>query len=166
MKKLAILFAALALVAITTASVSADDKEKTVKIRGVERFVPNELFASNLRFVPGPIQVKSGDTVTWVNDSDLPHTMTVVADAPDDVFEVFFCREPGGECRAATDGHFTTPPTFVLNVGAPGFDQVGDSLLIFDPGASVSTVVSAPPGSLLEYICAFHPWMQGSIAVS
>jgi len=165
MRKLSILLAALALVAITTASVGAIDKKDTVDIRGTERFIPNKLFFSNFRFDPGTIRVKSGESVTWVNKGEFPHTITVVADAPDDAFELFLCREPGGECRAATDGHFTTPPTFVLNVGAAGLDQPGDSLLILDPGASVSAVVSAPSGSVLEYICAFHPWMQGSINV-
>jgi plastocyanin len=173
MRRLATLVAVLLLAVVSTASLSAqasqsdddEDEATTVKLRGTETLKPNVRFFSNFRFKPGSIQVKSGDSVTWKNKTEFPHTITVVADAPDDPFELFFCREPGGPCRVATDGHFTTPPTFVLNVGAAGLDQPGDSLLILDPGASVSAVVSAPSGTPLEYICAFHPWMQGSISV-
>jgi hypothetical protein len=52
----------------------------------------------------------------------------------------------------------------VVNVGAPGLDQPGDSLLFF-PGESISAEVSAAAGTTLSYLCAIHPWMIGSITV-
>jgi len=41
---------------------------------------------------------------------------------------------------------------------------VGDSLLML-PGHSISSVITAPPGTTLYYLCAIHPWMDGSITV-
>lgn len=166
MKKLMILFATLVMAVATSVSVSAGDRDGTVEIHGEERFIPNRLFASSFHFDPRRILVRSGDSVTWVNETNAPHTITVVADTPDDFAELFFCREPGGECRAALDAHFgTSPPTLVVNVGAAGFDAPGDSLLILNPGGSISEVVSAPAGTVLQYICSIHPWMQGRIRV-
>ena len=166
MRRLAVVLLAIVLVIGTSLSVSARHKDHVVKIVGDEKFIANKLFSSTFRYAPGSIRVKSGSPVSWVNETDAPHTVTVVADAPDDFAELFFCREPGGECRAALDAHFATgPPTFVVNVGEPGLDAPGDSLLILEPGGSVTEVVSAPAGAVLEYLCAIHPWKQGSITV-
>jgi hypothetical protein len=52
----------------------------------------------------------------------------------------------------------------VIDVGSPGLDAPGDSLLFF-AGESISATISAPAGSTLFYLCAIHPWMQGSISV-
>jgi plastocyanin len=140
-------------------------------MRGTEVFEPNRLFKSTFRFVPGTIRVKSGQSLTWVDRDALtgaPHTVTVVApeDVPSNLEELFFCREPGGVCREALDAHFPpgAPPQFVVNVGAPGLDVPGDSLFV-PPEGSVTEVVSAPAGTTLNYICAFHPWQQGKIRV-
>jgi hypothetical protein len=35
--------------------------------------------------------------------------------------------------------------------------------LLFFTGESISARISAPVGSTLLYLCAIHPWMQGSI---
>jgi hypothetical protein len=51
-----------------------------------------------------------------------------------------------------------------VNVGGPGLDQSGDSLLFF-AGESISAEISAAAGTTLYYLCAIHPWMQGSITV-
>jgi plastocyanin len=167
MRKLSMVLLAIVIVIGTSLSVGAIDTKRRIKILGEEKFVPNKVFASTFRFDPGKVRVKSGASLSWVNRTDAPHTITVVADAPDDFAELFFCREPGGECRAALDAHFATgPPTFVVNVGAAGLDAAGDSLLILEPGGSATAVVSAPAGTTLEYICSIHPWQQGSIAVT
>jgi plastocyanin len=170
MRKLVIALAAFAIAVMTSVSVGANNNEgggsNRVISRGQEKFVPNEVFRSAYRFDPGWIRVHSGDTVNWVNRTEAPHTITIVTDTPDDPPELFFCREPGGECRAALDAHFaTTPPTAVINVGAAGLDAPGDSLFQ-PPGGSVSGVISAPADTTLLYICAIHPWMQGRIRVA
>jgi len=142
---------------------------RTVRITGDEQFVPNAMIMATLRFAPGPITVESGDTVTWPNDTDEPHTITIVdpSDVPTTLTEVFECTAPGGACFPALVGHSTTPPTIVLGGGADGtagLDGVGDSLLVF-PGGTISAPVTAPAGASLAYLCAIHPWMIGSIDV-
>jgi len=56
---------------------------------------------------------------------------------------------------------FANPPAHL--------DAPGDSVVVPPPGLglplSVSAIVTAPAGSELSYICAFHPWMQGTIHV-
>jgi plastocyanin len=165
------ILAVVVLAALTSTSAVAsnpDLEENTVAVRGTERFKSNARFSSSFRFRPGTIAVDSGDTVTWVDRDrlDAPHTITVVEQHPADLAELFFCREAGGPCRQALDAHFPPgqPPVPVVNVGEPGLDAPGDSLLMF-PGMSVSEKVSAPAGATLLYICAIHPWMQGSIDV-
>ena len=52
----------------------------------------------------------------------------------------------------------------VVNAGEPGLDAPGDSLFFFDD-TSISAPVTAPSGTTLKYLCAIHPWMQGTIVV-
>jgi hypothetical protein len=51
-----------------------------------------------------------------------------------------------------------------LNRLQPGLDTVGDSLVL-PPKGKVSAKISAKAGSVLYYVCAVHPWMQGKIIV-
>ena len=64
MLKLAFTSAA-ALVLIAAAPATAQPAAATVKI-------------SNLTFAPQTVTVAAGATVTWINDDDLPHTVTAV----------------------------------------------------------------------------------------
>jgi hypothetical protein len=41
----------------------------------------------------------------------------------------------------------------------------GDSIFVRSNG-SVNAPVTAPTGTVLHYICIFHPWMQGLINVT
>ena len=160
-----------ALVLALSIDVAAGASSTTVAVRGGERFVPNAMIQSTFRFSPGPINVSSGQEITWVDEGQIadPHTITVVAELPATLDEVFGCQDPGPPpqpCAVALAGHFPPngPPVPVLNTGAPGLDAPGDSLLLA-PDGSVSAVVSAPAGTTLLYLCAIHPWMQGSITV-
>jgi plastocyanin len=146
-------------------------RAKTVRTVGEDSFKPNEFVKSTLRFSPGRIRVRQGATVTWQDrdGSADPHTVTVLAedDVPATVEEVFTCGEPGGPCEPALSGHFpseTAPLVPVLNAGQLGLDTVGDSLFLAD-GGEISAEISAPPRTTLNYVCAIHPWMQGSIKV-
>ncbi len=164
MRRVAIVAVAFGLAVVTGGGASASPL--TVSVRGGEQFVPNALIQSTFRFSPGPISATTGQTVTWVDAdqvADEPHTITVVAqaDLPTDVEEVFECQV----CGAALEGHFGGGvPVPVLEAGNTGLDAPGDSLLLF-PGGSVDGVISAPAGTTLYYLCAIHPWMQGSISV-
>jgi hypothetical protein len=56
---------------------------------------------------------------------------------------------------------------WTVNKGKPGLDEPGDSIAI--EGAkhkSISIKVTAPAGTVLHFICAVHPWMQGTIKVT
>jgi plastocyanin len=159
--------AAVLLVVVAMASSTSAASGRTVRVAGDEQFVPNAKIMATLRFVPGPLSVQSGETVTWASDTPTePHTISVVAasDVPGSVEDVFNCPI----CNSILAGHFPNgfdnPPVFVLNAGNPGIDAIGDSLLLA-PGGSVSATISAPAGSTLHYVCAIHPWMQGTIMV-
>lgn len=137
-----------------------------IKTGGGEIFVPNALIQSTLKFIPGPAKVASGGTLTWVDadQTEEPHTISIVdqSDLAGDVEEVFECPV----CEEIFEGHFAgggfNP---VVDVGDPGLDSRLDSLFL-EPGGQVSAEVSAPPGTTLYYLCAIHPWMQGSIRVA
>jgi plastocyanin len=192
MRKIAVL--ALSVVLVTFAAVGVaiadqhtDGSTTVVETRGGTDFISNKIVFSTLAFHPGEIKVKQGDTVAFVfADEDVePHTATVVnqEDIPDTVEEVFGC-EP---CNAVLEAHFSgtepeegapQPPADhhslqqlpdgivkEVNQGEQGFDTAGDSLLFF-PGETIETTISAPPGDTLYYVCAIHPWMQGSIEVT
>jgi plastocyanin len=167
MRRVAIVTVAIALAVVAGGGASASPL--TVAVRGGEQFVPNALIQSTFRFSPGPISATTGQTVTWVDAdqvADEPHTITVVAqaDLPTDIEEALL-ECPEGPCGAALAGHFGGGvPVPVLEAGNAGLDAPGDSLLLL-PGGSVDGVISAPAGTTLYYLCALHPWMQGSISV-
>ncbi len=145
----------------------------TVRILGDETFVPNAVIMATFRFNPGPLSATSGGVVTWDNtatggSADEPHTVTLVTQdqLPAAFDEIFECMAPGEPCGNALAAHFPAPDVVVpvVNVGAAGLDMPGDSILIF-PHATATATISAPAGSTLYYLCAIHPWMQGSITV-
>jgi plastocyanin len=167
MRRLTVVLAVGLAVILSTGIVLAAS-DQTVRTNGDNKFVPNAMIQSTLRFTPGKIGVASGEAVTWQHDDRTtePHTVTIVAesDLPTTVDEVFGCQAPGEPCGDALAAHFGPPPNQVVNAGAPGLDAPGDSLLFFDD-QSVTATVSAPSGARLFYLCAIHPWMQGQITV-
>ncbi len=187
MRKLATL-TALVFVALSSSVVfGSADASRTVTLRGTEHFVPNALVNADFRFSPGPLSVRRGDMVTWQNTitSPEPHTISIVkaSDLPTNINQVFNCGAPGTVCAAILACHFPKgfgpgggpPPVIIPTCGNAKFGNlaaVGDSFLIPPPGfgpASLQTVtarITAPSGSVLNYLCAIHPWMQGEINVS
>ena len=146
-------------------------ESRAVRVTGTESFVPNAKVMATLRFAPGPLVVRSGDSVTWSDETGDIHTISVVAggDLPATIEEVFACPV----CGPILAGHFdfsTNPPTLITPIlgggadGTAGFDGPGDSRFLF-PGGSTSARITAPAGSTLHYMCAIHPWMQGTISV-
>jgi plastocyanin len=138
-----------------------------VRTMGDEKVVPNTLVQATLRFTPGLIMVASGDSITWTHadDTDEPHTVTIVQDFPAPTLDAIFgCGAPGQPCAEALAAHFANGFNPVVNVGGAGLDTPGDSLFFFDD-QSITATVSAPSGTTLKYLCAIHPWMQGEIAV-
>jgi plastocyanin len=137
--------------------------------KGQEIFDVNGAAVATFRFAPEVISVPSGTTVTWkhLDSGSDPHTITIVTDKrhlPHN-FEAANCKA----CQIANSGHFPNGkrPVAILNKGAPGLNQEGDSLLIQPRrGASISVKISAPPGTTLYYVCIIHPWMQATIKVT
>jgi plastocyanin len=168
MKRLQGLASLVVLVGAAMAGSTTAATGRTVRAAGSEQFVPNAKIMATLRFTPGPLSVKQGETVTWENTTPgEPHTISVVAagDVPSTIDDVFNCAICNTIQAAHFPNGFNNPPVPVVNAGGPGLDVPGDSLLLF-PDASVSATISARAGSTLHYICAIHPWMQGTISVN
>lgn len=151
---------------------------KTVDIVGEEKLSPDEFFMITYRFATRHLTVQQGATVTWQNKTNDGHTISVVAaaDVPRTTAQVDNC----GICNTIQAAHFPNgfppqgvPVLFVddFKAGVPParFDSIGDSLIVAPPGmglpTSVSAQITAPAGTTLNYICAFHPWMQATLRV-
>ena len=85
---------------------------------------------------------------------------------PQTIEEVLAC-EACGPILAAHDPDNNGEPPFepVVNVGKPGLNRPGDSILITPEDPVVKARVTAQAGTTLRFICAIHPWMQGKLIV-
>lgn len=177
MRRLALgVAAALAFSVLMVGPALASGSTTTVEVRGGDILNPGHFIKNNLRFVPRNISVHHGDPVRWVDRDreEEPHTVTIAnkADLPQTIAQLEACYAPGALCdqtlSAHDPGQDQQPPfNFVVNVGRPGLDARGDSLLFAGPFAqSVRARVTAPAGTTLYYLCVIHPWMQGSIQVT
>jgi len=180
------LVAAVAAVAAVTQSGSGTKAcGATVKVTDHEKFVVNRYALDAMRYVPGTATVRSGCTLRFTfatPDQDVPHSISIVkkSELPKTAAEMQSCKV----CKEIKAEHVKDPTEpagphnpilhWIVNVGRPGLDVPGDSISIFedaDKGAppghkSVAIRVSAPPGTVLHYICGMHPWMQGAIVVT
>ncbi len=144
-----------------------------IVIKGGESFKPNAYIKSTLHFGTGTVRVRTGATVTLVNTTGDPHTLSIVkpSQLPRRIGQVENC----GVCKSIAKSHGVNPGSEssgppahpLVNVGAAGFDQPGDSVIIGPKGphGSVSFKVTAKPGATLHFMCAIHPWMQGRFVV-
>jgi plastocyanin len=125
----------------------------TIRTIGRNSFIRNALIQSTYRFAPERDFVQSGHVVVLKSTSAEPHTLTIVPrrQRPSNAREVFTC----GVCRKYKPKN---------NVGRAGVNRIGDSRFVA-PGQTVKFRVTAPAGKKLYYLCAIHPWMQGSITV-
>ncbi|TMK85232.1 MAG: hypothetical protein E6G44_07760 [Actinobacteria bacterium] len=172
MKKVLLLGVSLALLSAVGVGVavakSAGSGPPTVRTLGSESFQKNVLIQATLRFSPDVIQVPSGGTIRFVKSDDAPdepHTLSIVNAWPKTVEKVFSCPV----CRHILESHFANGQLH-LRVDADndgGLDTTGDSMAVV-PGVdqSISWKVTAPPGTILKFLCAIHPWMQAEIKVT
>jgi hypothetical protein len=143
----------------------------TIRTEGDEAFEANALIQSTFRFSNELTKIPSGGTFTFIKKDqvpDEPHTLTIVnaAALPKSVEDVFNCDV----CNATLAAHFPAGGGVKLRVDKNsdgGLDVAGDSILIL-PGVnnSITAKVTAPAGTTLHFLCAFHPWMQGIIKVT
>jgi plastocyanin len=165
-RRILALVSLVALLGVLMAGVSSAASGRTVRVTGDDQLIPNVKVMATFRFAPGPLTVSSGSTVRWVNETDEPHTISVVAkaDLATTIEDVFNCAI----CNTILASHFpggpANPPIAVVNAGSAGLDAIGDSMWQ-NPGETVSATISAAPGSTLHYMCAIHAWMQGTISV-
>jgi plastocyanin len=179
MRRLLVLTTSAVMALVTSVVLSSADVARNVTIMGTEHFVPNALISADFRFSPGPLTVKSGDTVTWQNATTDGHTISIVPSQPTTVGEVFNCGAPGTVCAPIIQCHFPggfgnggPPPIINLTCGNAANGElkaIGDSFLIpppfVGPPQTITATITAPPGTTLLYMCVVHPWMQGSIVV-
>jgi hypothetical protein len=145
-----------------------------VFIKGNESVVPNAYLKIGFHFVAGTVPIRSGGTVTLTNLTADGHTLSIVnrSQVPHTIKQIENCAI----CGAIAKSHginFEGPPTGgpppirLVNAGSPGFNAPGDSVIIGPKGRGgpVSFKVTAKPGTVLNFICAFHPWMQGRFLV-
>ena len=160
--------AALGVSALGVGVASAAGKNR-IDIVGGATIKPGESVTDNQHFTPQDLQVKSGATVKLADKAKTedPHTITLVkkSDQPKTIAKAFNCAV----CNAALGAHEVNEQTGevgkpVVDVGQPGFDVPGDSMVI-NPKGKISFKVTAKKGSTLYYLCAIHPWMQGKIKV-
>lgn len=148
-----------------TAATPAPTKQK-LAIVGRSAFKINKLAFDNQRFSKSVVRISSGGTIRLTNRAKTqdPHTISLVKKSQ--LPKSFDC-DVCGEIFAAhgagdPNGGLVNP---VVDVGAPGYDQPGDSTFVA-PHARVSFKVTAPAGTTLHFMCAIHSWMQGRIKVS
>jgi len=171
----------LAAGAVAASAAMASPTSSGITIKATDKgatYVINKSVTDQMYFNPGDARVKSGQTLTFEyggRAGQEPHTITIVAekDLPKTTAQLNNCTI----CNKLAVGHLMNPkappgPTndiahWVLNKGQPGLDAPGDSIAI--EGAkhkSISVKVTAPAGTTLHFVCAVHPWMQGTITVT
>jgi plastocyanin len=153
----------------------------TVKVADHMTYAINRYVQDGMRFAPGTVTIKSGCDLTFAfatTDQAEAHSLSIVAqsDLPKTTAQMQNCKVCG-QIAAKHVKHAGQPagPTnpvvhWIVNVGRPGLDALGDSLVIAEKGApaghhSVTIPVSAHAGTTLYFMCGLHPWMQGKIVV-
>ena len=160
------------------ANSAAVPRSITIKEKAGLKMVPNRYLRDGLRWNKDVYTVKSGGTVTVVNNAsnEGPHTLSVVrkSELPRNARQMnncAACRELGAAHGANPSGN--TPPKYQFlenGVGAsspPNLDRPGDSG-VTGPGnknEKITFGVGAKKGTNLYFLCLIHPWMQAELRV-
>ena len=162
MKKLLIVAVAVTLVGAFATIAFGASPGNTITTEGNESFQPNTLVQATFRWSPGSVDVRSGGHLTFVygNKGDDPHTISIVNQdqLPTTVGQVFNCKVCNQILQIQDGKRRVLGPDGGLN-------QFGDTVLL-TPGQTVNVKVTAPAGTTLYFMCAIHPWMQGTIYVT
>jgi hypothetical protein len=131
----------------------------------------------------GPGTVHEGEELKIVNKTNPrqvgPHTFSLVEKGllPKTAKQRQTCFTPGHICLSIAEWHHFNPKTEKVSkpeveVGPLGWSTMGsvkkegDSWFSGEkPGGEVDRKVTAKAGTTLYFMCAVHPWMQGSIKV-
>lgn len=160
------------------ANTAAAPKKATIKAVQTLKMKPNRYIQDGLRWDKDIYQIKSGGTLTVINNAadEGPHTMTIVKqkDLPKTAAQAFNCKicKTLGEAHGA-DPNSEAPPKFqylengVGQATAPKVDRPGDSGVTGEgkKGEKITFTVTAKKGSKLYVLCLIHPWMQARLDV-
>ena len=138
----------------------------------------NRYVEDSVRWNKDAYTVKTGGTLHIVNDaaSEGPHTFTVVTakELPLTVAQIDSCAicVTLAKAHGANPGSNAPPKFQYLKRGVgqntpPDVTGPGDSG-ITGPGKQgefINLKVTAKPGTVLEFMCLIHPWMQAKIIV-
>jgi len=161
----------LTAVAVATgATASKTPKKATIRAEGKEQFKVNKFFKQSFHFHEHKTAIKSGGTITVVDKIGQDHTFSLLkkSDLPRTLKAANSCYDDGKPCITILNAHGGDggPPTNPLvNVGAAGFDQPGDSVVVPAKSKNTKVQITAKAGAKLYFLCAIHPQMQGEIDV-
>jgi plastocyanin len=165
---------AVAMAAVVPATAQNAPSKATLNVVGKAEFKANRYVKDGMRFGRDVTVVKSGGTLTIVNNTDQPHSFSLVKKSQlarnMAQMEGCFGRGPCDELAVAhgainpETGEEQDPTIPLVNVGKEGFDQPGDSV-VFGPKSKTKVKITAKKGTQLYFLCAIHPWMQGKLDV-
>jgi plastocyanin len=128
----------------------------------------------NFRF--SSTTIEQGKKLKVINNTGAPHTLSLVIPklVPETLGQVKKCNSRGHICAKIAKWHKLEGQTIHRNparAGKHGWDdegslhRTGDSV-VMNPGTNPAfRKVTAPPGTVLHFICAIHPNMHGTIVV-
>jgi plastocyanin len=171
-RRIALIAALAALVAAALATVAigaSAPKTATLTASSGTKVAINKYIQDTSHWAPGTVTIASGGTLTLKEKGGADHSFSIVkaSDLPKTAKAVEACKV----CQKLATAHGvdpndqSKPPTNpVVNVGATGVDQPGDSVLMA-PKKTEKVKITAKAGTTLRFMCAVHPWMQGKITV-
>jgi plastocyanin len=162
-------FVAVVAVAATAVALGASaGRSATLTATAGSKYVINKYAKDTSHFAPGAVTIRSGGILTVKTQPGSPHTVSIVkpSQLPRTTRQIGRCTLCGRLAKAhGVDPHSNAPPTKpVVDVGAPGIDQPGDSVFL-PPGKTTKLRVTAKKGTTLSFFCAIRPWMQGRLHV-
>jgi len=165
---------ALGVFALAAGSASAAaPKQNTITAVGGMKVKANAYVQDDQRWDADSYSVKSGATVTLRDKSteNQPHTLSLVKKLPKTPAQIMGCAACG-PLMAAHEANMETGEVGkpLVDAGAEGFQTGGDKATAGDsiylpPKGKVTFKVTASKGTTLNFICAVHPWMIGTIKV-
>jgi len=165
---------ALGVFALAAGSASAAaPKANTITATGGMKVKANAYVQDAQHWDADSYSVKSGATVTLRDKSteNQPHTLSLVKKLPKTPAQIMGC-EACGPLMVAHEANMETGEVGkpLVDVGAAGFQTAGDKTTAGDsiylpPKGKVTFKVTAAKGTTLNFICAVHPWMIGTIKV-
>jgi len=185
-----IALASLTLLFIASPTIASGNRTINIAGQGAIWGGPNTFITSTYHFGTGPIFVKSGTEIAITDNTDDPHTLTlaVKSDVPNTASAAIGCGQSstdlcstalgiglanyegtGAQCDVGTTGTSAgTSSSDPCPLSTPynlGTSTNGDELAVF-PGQTIYFTISGTPGTVIHFLCAIHPWMQGEFIIT